>query len=574
MAARGLIGNVAVAGGNLVRSMRRRGLECISLPIEGSYPEWPPRRPRLPFPLSFMVPFTRQVSLSDMRAATRMIGADNRVRCVVVQFGPLDAGLATLYSVRRLLLALRSKGKRLVAWMPSAGIAECYLASVCDDVLLPESGRVSALGLRAEAIFLKDALALVGVEADLEAIAEYKVAPDTFRRSTMSEPHRFMLNAALDSYFEHIVSVIAEGRGLSTERVREIIDAMPMDAPRAVEAGLADGVAYEDELQAYVSGGDGNGETRGGTPSAPVATWDQASRWLRRPVRRKTRQAIGVVSLEGLMVLGHSRRSPVPLPIPFVQAQAGSATVVQALRQAEADRRIAAVIFHIETPGGSALASDLICREVRRLRARKPVVALMGGQATSGGYYAAAWANRIIARPTTMTGSIGIWGGKFVLRGLYTKLGVGTEAVERGAMAGLYSGSESFDAAQRARVRRDLGTAYARFIGVVAQGRRMAEEDVEDVARGRIWTGAQAVEIGLVDELGDFETALDHAKELAGLDADETPTIVRVHAGRRELAPLPYLDDRSAWWPALNSLRALAREGVWALSPWMVRMGS
>jgi protease-4 len=246
--------------------------------------------------------------------------------------------------------------------------------------------------------------------------------------------------------------------------------------------------------------------------------------------------------------------------------------VIDALRQAEANRNIAAVILYVNTPGGSALASDLIWREVCRLRRRKPVVVLMGAQATSGGYYVAAAGNRIIARPTTMTGSIGVWGGKFVLGGLFDKMRVGSGSVQRGALADLYSELVPFDDSQLARIRQDLGETYARFLRIVGDGRGMDRARVEEVARGRVWTGAQALEIGLVDQLGDFETALEVAQELAGIGTDREAPVVGLPTGRPESLPLPYPVDQVHWDQALSALRALARERVWALSPWTLRI--
>jgi len=202
----------------------------------------------------------------------------------------------------------------------------------------------------------------------------------------------------------------------------------------------------------------------------------------------------------------------------------------------------------------------------------------MGGQATSGGYYVSAPANRIVARPTTLTGSIGIWGGKFVLAGLYDKLGVGREAVQRGAMAGLYSEMAPFSEEERARMRGDIGAGYARFKARVAEGRGMTEERVEEIARGRVWTGVQAREIGLVDELGDFETALAAAKELAELDPEKEYTVVQVRPPRHDLLPSPFPPPEGrgspvdGLWAALDVLRSLARERVWALAPWTVRI--
>ncbi|MFQ6101214.1 MAG: signal peptide peptidase SppA [Anaerolineae bacterium] len=600
-----LLRNTALAARNLLRSLRRKGLACVVLPIRGSYPERTVRRDPLPFPFSRLPLFPPEVSLEDMRTTMEMLGNDRRVQGVVLRFDTLRAGPSMLYSLRRMLLGLRAKGKRLIAWLPAADTWDYYLASACDEIILPPSGRLFALGLRAEPVFLKDTLALVGVEADLEAIAKYKVSPDTFRRSTMSEPHREMLDAILDSLFNEIVAAIAEGRGLAPARMRELIDGMPLAANAAVETGLADAVLYEDELAAHVfqsppestplrfAGGGEEGATpspvprgRAGEGAFPLLTWRDAAHRLWAPVKWTSRQRIGVVSLEGVIVPGRSRRVPVPVPVPlpFSEAQAGAETIVQALRCAEADEHIVAVILHVETPGGSELASDLVCREVRRLRERKPVVVLMGGQATSGGYYVSAPANRIVARPTTLTGSIGIWGGKFILAGLYEKLGVGRESVQRGAMAGLYSEMAPFSEEERARVRRDMGEGYARFKARVAEGRGMTEERVEEIARGRVWTGAQAQEIGLVDELGDFETALAMAKELAGLKPEREYTVVQVRLPRRELLPSPFptilrqAQDapqgtaEPAWATFLDALRVLARERVWALAPWAVQV--
>jgi protease-4 len=574
--------NAVLAIRNLLRALRRKGLDCVVLSVRGSYPERTVRRDPLPFPFSRLPLFPHEVSLEDVRAIVEMVGADQRVRCLVLRFDALQAGPSALFSLRRMLLDLRARGKRLVAWLPAAGTWDYYLASACDEVILPPSGRLFALGLRAEPVFLGDALALAGVEADLEAIAEYKVTPDTFRRSAMSEPHREMLDAVLDSLFDEIVVAIAEGRGLDPARVRELIDAMPLTPAQAVEAGLVDAALYEDELAAHFSAGRLESLPHAGRlesgDTTPLLNWEAAARWLRRPIRWTTRRVVGVVSLEGLIVLGRSRRIPVPVPLPFVEAQAGAETIVQALRRAEADKRIAAVVFHVETPGGSALASDLIYREVQRLRERKPVVVLMGGQATSGGYYVSAPAHRIVARPTTLTGSIGIWGGKFIAAGLYRKLGISRESVQRGAMAGLYSEMAPFSDGERARVRRDLGEAYARFKARVAEGRGMMEEQVEEIARGRVWTGVQAREIGLVDELGDFETALAIAKELAGLRPEREHTVVHVRPPRHELLPRPFrlaAGDRSppvGWGALLDTLQGLARERVWALAPWMLRV--
>jgi protease-4 len=555
---------------NAFRSLRRKGLDCISLPIHGSYPERTPRRDPLPPPFNRLLARPAEPSLESMRAMTDRLGDDPRVETVLLQFGTLRAGTAALYSLRRMVLDLRSKGKRVVAWLPSATTWDYYLASACDAIIIPPSGRLSVLGVRLEALFVKDALALAGVEADMESIAEYKTAPDTFRRTTMTEPHREMLDAILHSYLDIAVTAIAEGRGLDRERVREMIDKMPLLPDKALEAGLIDALLYEDEVPAYLHPSEGEDRE---SPPRPC-TWRESARWLRQPTRRTARQTVGVVSVEGLIVPGRSRRAPTPIPLPITNAQAGADTVIQALRQAESDRQMAAVILHVDSPGGAAQASNLIAREVRRVRETKPVVALMGAQAASGGYYVAAPASRIVARPTTVTGSIGIWGGKFTLGGLYGKLGIRREALQQGAMAGLYSELAPFSPEERAWIRRDMGETYARFKAVVAEGRRMSEQDVEQIARGRVWTGAQAHEVGLVDALGGFDTALDLAKELAGLRPEQHVRAVQVRLPRHELPPSPFPvgSEGLNLATAIEALQDLARERVWALAPWIVHV--
>jgi len=555
---------------NLIRSLRRKGLDYAILPVEGSFPERTPRR-RAPFPLQMLPLFPSQVSLEDMRDAVELITGDGRVEGVVFRFGSLRAGPATLHTLRGMVQELREKGKHTVAWVPSAGTWDYYLASACDEVALPPSGRLSVLGLQSQALFLKDTLAMAGIEADLESIAEYKVTPDMFRRSTMTDPHREMLDAILDSHFTELLAVIAKGRGMEEEQVRELVDRMPMSAQEALEAGLIDTVAYEDELAEHLTErGSASDDTEEGP--VPLLPWQTAARWLHHPLRWTTRQRIGVVSLKGMIVPGESRRMPTPLPLPM-EAQAGAETLVRALRQAEADSRLAALILHVDSPGGSSLASDLIWREVVRLVEKKPVVVLMGGRAASGGYYVSAPASRIVARPTTLTGSIGIWGGKLVLGELYDALNIGHQEVLRGRRADLYSEFQPFNDEERKQVRQEMGETYSRFKQIVADGRGMTEEEVERIARGRVWTGEQAREIGLVDELGDFQTALAAAKELAGLEAEKDYTVVQITPSGQPMPPRPFPDNSaSAYLMALCMLQDLTRERVWAMAPWQVRV--
>lgn len=566
---------------NAVRSLRRKGLDYVVLSLEGSFPERAPQRPSLPFPINMLPIFPSQTSLEEMESFLGLLGDDDRVQGVIFRIAGMDAGSTALHALREMILDLGAKEKRTVAWLPSADTWDYYLASACHELIMPPSGRLNVLGLRTEAIFLKDTLARIGIEADLESIAEYKVTPDMFRRTSMTEPHQKMLEAILDSLYGHLLSAVSERRQLSRDQLSNLIDQMPMSPTAAQDAGLIDAVRYEDEIAAHLAqdapeveeADEPRGEPAEDTLDHPtLITADQAARWLKRPTRWATRKRIGVVAVEGMIVPGKSRRMPSPLPLP-VAGQAGAETITAALRQAEADPRLAAVILQVDSPGGSSLASDLIWRQVRRLRESKPVVALMGDQAASGGYYVAAPANRIVARPATLTGSIGIWGGKFVLGELYERLEIGHQELQRGASADLYSEFRPFDEDERRRVRQELGETYARFKRIVAEGRGLSEDRVEEIARGRVWTGEQALEIGLVDQLGDFQTALALAKELAKLDPEREHSIVQVTPPRDDVLPQPFPRDGDQAWRALHDLiMQLSSEHIWALAPWMVRV--
>jgi protease-4 len=546
---------------NRLRLLKRRGMDYVVLRVRGPFPERTPE-PQRPFPLSLLPWPAPPPSVEAFTHALERLAGDPRVKGVVLLISGLTAGPATLGSLRQAIIRFRESGKRAVAYLHEPSMWPYYLASACDEILAPESAHFQAAGLWAEAVFLKDTLALIGLEADFEAIAEYKTSPDTFRRSTMTEPHREMLESILDSLYAQVLGAIAEGRGLAEQGVQQLLDAVPLTAAQAWEAGLFDGVCYEDELAAHL-----------GTADAPVAllAWERARRRLVHQRRWYSRRSIGVISLEGTIVSGPSRQPPLPLPVPppISPTQAGSDTLAQQLRAAATNRHLAAVVLHVDSPGGSALASDLIWREVANLGRLKPVVVYMSNQAASGGYYISTAASAIVAQPTTLTGSIGIWAGKFVTRRLFEKLQAGREVVSRGKAAGLYADIAPFTDEERAKIRADIGGEYARFKARVAQGRGKTDGEVEVVARGRVWTGEQAVACGLVDGLGGLQAAVEKARELAGVDPHRYTSVVDIRVPKRYQLPQSVTADASEW---LSNLVALFREGTFALAPWAIRI--
>jgi protease-4 len=556
-----LVRNTWLTINNCLRLARYQRLDYVVLPISGDYPERT-MQPRRRFPLSLIPWPPPPPSVQDFVDALERVAADRRVKGIVLLVSNLTAEPATVSSLRQAIYRFRESGKRSIAYLHDLGTWSYYLAAACDEIWVPESVSFRAAGLWSEAIFLRDTLDLIGIEAEFEAFAEYKVSPDRFRRSSMTEPHREMLESLLDSLYETIIGAMAKGRGKSEEQIRGLLDSVPLTAEQAMESGLVDGVGYEDELPGRL-----------GTTDKPAAllTWEQARRRLIRPRRWHSRRAIGFISLEGTIVPGPSRRAPlpVPLPLPLPSTQAGSETLVQQLRAAGQDKRLAAVVLHVDSPGGSALASDLIWREVAHLRQIKPVVVYMSNVAASGGYYVSVPATAILAQPTTLTGSIGIWGGKIVTKGLFEKLRAGREVVSRGEAAGLYADATPFSEEERAKVRADIGAGYARFKARVADGRGMTDEQVETVARGRVWTGKQALAHGLVDELGNLQTAAEKARDLAGISKDRYASLLDIPTPKRYQLPQPLSAEAGEW---LAGLAALLREGVFALAPWSIRI--
>lgn len=542
---------------NALRLWGRRAPDYIVIDLKGSLPERAVRRPWWQRMLLGPPP----LSVEELNDTLDFIAHTPRVQGVILRIGPVEAQLARVQNVRAAIRRFRERGKRTIAYLEEPGLAHYLIAGAAETIVAPESGLLWLEGLAMGNYFVKDALQRAGVEAQVEAIAEYKTAMDPYRRSSMSEAHREMLDAILDSQFHDILSCVANDRQLTKERARQLIDKALMTAPEAKHAGLIDRLLYEDDLPHYLA--------LDGRP-ARIDVLHSARKRLRLPFRWRHRRTIGVISLEGVIVPGESRRIPLPIPRnPFVaQVSAGSATLSRALRLAERNPRVASVVFHVDSPGGDALASDLIWREVVRLSRRKPVVAYMGDLAASGGYFVLAGSRHVVAQSGTLTGSIGILAAKAAAEDLLRRADVHYEYIARGRNALLMHPAQAWDDDARAGIRAILTERYSLFKRRVAEGRGMSDEQVEEIARGRVWTGKEALERGLVDELGDFQAAVQKAKELAGLPLDRYVPVVSIMPPRKSLLPLPFSEDGNL----PNELSRLLRRGIWAIMPWDVRL--
>ena len=539
--------------------------------LKGSLPEYVQPLPRWQryLPILGIPVSSRPLSLAALRNVLERITADPRPKGIVIKLDHLNVGWATAQSLRQALALFRKSGKRVVAYCGRDFDTSTYfVACAADDILAPPSASWMVVGLRAESVYLKDALETWGIEADVIAVSPYKTGGEMFVRSEMSEENREMLNWRLDGYYETLLDAIAAGRNLDKEQVRQKIDQAPFTASDALEAGLLDGVLYFDEAANYLSGGTKKDET---PEPATLVTIERVARALCYPARWRSGKLIAVVSVEGAIIPGDSQDIPSPIPIPvFGNKQAGSDTITQMLRGVETNDLFEAVVLHVDSPGGSGLASDLIWREVERIRKKKPVVVFMGNVAASGGYYVSATADWIVAQPLTVTGSIGVWMVKLTTTGLFSRIKINRVSLQRGAHAGIYADSEPFDEQLRDLVVINVNATYAQFKEKVIAGREIAPEKLESIAGGKVWLGCQALEHGLVDELGDLETAIAKAKELAKIPTDRWTPVAWISNGKGNHLPVPFPLSQAGGVDWMDMLNQILKERVWMIDPYHI----
>jgi protease IV len=452
-------------------------------------------------------------SIASLFRAFRAAREDSRVRGVAVYIEDTGFGLAKAQELRRQLAALRASGKFAKCYLETAGEGSngtlaYYLATACDSIALAPAGEVNLLGLRADSTFVRGTLDKLRIAPAFRHVGAYKSASETYTETQHSPAAREAIENVLDVDYRQIVDAIADARKLPADTVRGIIDAAPYGAERAKELGLVDAVVYPDGFRDDIEA------AAGGDPDLV-----SIERYDHRP--RSSGKRLAVVFAEGTILRGGGGIQPWT-----EEAFLGSADLGPLLRDLGEDDDVAGVVLRIDSPGGSALASDLILREVERLASQKPVVVSMSDVAASGGYYIASKATKILAEPGTITGSIGVVAGKLATRRFQQELlGISHDEILRGKNAGLYSTLDDFSPEQDARFMEQMQRIYGMFVGHVAAGRKMTTAAVEKIAAGRVWTGEDALRLGLVDELGGLDRAVEIAQEAARLPAGASPTL-------------------------------------------------
>jgi protease IV len=452
-------------------------------------------------------------SFTSLLTQLRKAKVDNRIGAVLLDIKFPGIGWGKADELRDAIKDFKASGKPVYAYMQLGMNREYYIATAADKIFLPPSGDLYVNGFAAEAMFYKGSLDKLGIQADVIQIGpKYKNAPDQYTKKEMGEGQREVINAVLDEYFGRFTTGIAESRKKSVDDVKALIDDAPYNANQAKELGLIDNALYEtqvyDELKTQLGykTDDKLRTIRGGEyrdiPSDSLG--------LNKGER------VALIYASGAINVGRTNDSP------FGGQMVGSDTVVAAVNDAAADTSVKAIVLRVDSPGGSALASDLMWYAIENAKAKKPVVVSMSDVAASGGYYIACNANKIVAEPSTITGSIGVFLGKPIVKGLYDWLGITNQYVMRGKNSGLFRETEKWTPEERAKMEEGANNIYFNnFIPKVAKGRNMTNEQANTLGQGRVWTGTQAKENGLIDEFGGLEKAIDVAKQLASLPADK-----------------------------------------------------
>jgi protease-4 len=483
-----------------------RDNSVLVLRVAGSLPDYTPDDP---FKKIFGGP---DQSLTGLVMQFKKAKVDKRIKAVLLDVNMSGVGWGKAEEIRDAITDFRSSGKQVYAYIEFGLNKEYYIATAADKIIVPPPGELFINGLAADVMFFRGSLDKLGIYPDIYQIGKYKSAGDMFTQKQMTEAHRQYVNELLDDLYGRYINTIAQARHKTPDEVKALIDNAPYSAQQAKDAGLIDDAMYRDQLENTLKKQLGQKESEPliATRSSEYRDVSPESLGLNKGER------IAVIYATGEIGSGSSQNSP------SGDQSIGSDTLAKALNDAAADKTIKAIVLRVDSPGGSGLASDIIWRAVEMANQKKPVVVSMSDVAASGGYYISASASKIVAQPSTITGSIGVVAGKPVMRGFYDWLGISNEYVLRGKTAGMFRETEKFSDEERVKFEQWIkDTYYNEFVPKVAKGRGKDAGYIDSVGQGRVWTGTQAKEKGLVDEFGGLDKAIDLAKQLAKIPADK-----------------------------------------------------
>lgn len=482
-----------------------------------------------------------QETLKSKLDRIKKASTDVNIKGLILEIDGVDVGWGKLDELTEALNNFKKSGKKIYTYLESGEMKDYLLALSSDKVILPESGWLMLTGLRAEVTFYKEMLEKIGAQADFLKVGDFKSAIEPYTRTTMSESSRKQMESMLDDFYEKsIVARIQQERGAkkwAVEDIRKMIDNGPYTAKKASELGLVDFVGYfpavTEALKKELKVDDINLIKNYGKEKVDDIDLSNPFALLKLfaapKITSNSKPKIAVIYASGTINTGKSEQSL------FGSESCGSTSMIQAIKQAENDKSVKAIVLRVDSPGGSALASDLIWAEL--MRCKKPIIASMSDVAASGGYYICMAASKIYAEPGTITGSIGVFGGKINMGGTYAKLGITSEVITRGANANLFSSTNSFSKSEREAMTKLIDDCYDQFItkaltGREKAGKKLDRKTLEGLAGGRVWTGRQAKENGLIDELGTMQDAIKMASKLGGLAVDTDPELLLLPKGK------------------------------------------
>jgi protease-4 len=553
LAAAGTFFLVVMDIGGTAVDMPARGY--LEIPLSGAVSEV-----AAPDSLSSFLLGAKPLAMYDLWMNLRKAKVDGRIQIVLLRLGLLQCDWAKANEMREAILDFRRSGKKVYAVVEEAPDfdREYFVATACDRIILHPLGWLGINGIGGYVPFLKGAFDKLGIRAEFEHVEEYKTAANMFTEKGFTPAHREEMESLYSDLFAQYVATAAKARGKSEAEFRALVNRGFFQGERAKAAGLVDDCLYEDEVQALLRQ-DGRRPAR--------VRFDDYTKVKPSSVGLETGRTVALIYAVGTIMTGES--------LPQVM---GGSTVARWIRTARTDGSVKAIVLRVDSPGGSSVGSDVIGREVALARKVKPVIVSMSDVAGSGGYWIAMAATKIVAQPQTLTGSIGVLAGKFSVDGLLGKLGITSEKLAFGEKADIFSPFRPFTPAERIVLKEEILWTYEQFLAKAAEGRGLTRDEVDAVGKGRIWTGRQAKDLKLVDELGGLTMAVGLAKKEAGIDADEEVRF-DVWPKKRSFWQAVFsrsgigLDIKSAAGreKILDAVRMMNRTKIWAVMPFWVK---